>query len=156
MQHWNYSMWTHLRRAANADTAQLLDWLWINISEITSSSLHWLITCLFKASRVSSLRSLLAVIASFPNSGTPNSFSIEQKNFLTSQDKYARSPESNRIPTALYLHGTSWRLSHEWKLYDSLEMIAFSKGMNTTKRLVQAKSMTPFVPFCLLRFFCRN
>lgn len=84
-----------------------------------------IITCLFKASSVSSLRSLLAVIASFPNSGTPNSFSIERKNFLTSQDKYARSPESNLIPTALYLHGTSWRLSNEWQLCDSLEMITF-------------------------------
>lgn len=118
-------MGTHLRRATNTDTAQLLDWLRINSSEITSSSLHWLITCLFKASSVSSLRSLLAVIASFPNSGTPNSFSILRKNFLTSQDKYARSPESNLIPTALYLHGTSWRLSNEWQLCDSLEMMSF-------------------------------
>ena len=60
-------------------------------------------TCLFRASKVSSLRSLLAVMPIFPKPGTPNSFSMALKNFRDSQDKYARSPESNLMPTALYL-----------------------------------------------------
>ena len=60
-------------------------------------------TCLFRASKVSSLRSLLAVMPIFPKPGTPNSFSMAPKNFRASQDKYARSPESNLMPTALYL-----------------------------------------------------
>ena len=72
-----------------------------------------MITCLFKASKVSSLRSLLAVILIFPKSDTPNSFSIVQKNFLASQDRYARSPESNLMPTALYLHKKSSKTQQE-------------------------------------------
>lgn len=65
------------------------------------------VTCLFKASNVSSLRSLLAVMFILSKPGTWNSFSMVRKNFRTSQDKYAKSPESNLIPTALYLHHTS-------------------------------------------------
>lgn len=53
---------------------------------------------------VSSFRSLLAVISILPKPTTPNSFSITLKIFLASIDKYAKSPESNLIPDALYLY----------------------------------------------------
>jgi len=61
-------------------------------------------TCLFKASKVSSLMSLLAVMTRFPNPGASNSFSIARKIRRASTEKYDKSPESNLIPRALYLH----------------------------------------------------
>lgn len=59
---------------------------------------------MFKASIVSSFRSLLAVTIIFPKPGTLSSLSTAQKKFLASVDRYAKSPESSLIPNALYLH----------------------------------------------------
>lgn len=113
-----------------------------------------LVTCLFKASNVSSLRSLLAVMPVFPKLGTINSSSMVWKNFLASQDRYARSPESNLMPAALYLHNTSIKVVWEKNITDKI--FSFTWGVQLAclkKTFFPTKLVSPWI-FNLCIFHC--